>query len=327
MTTPAEDEDRATTEAARWLVALDDDPDDADLRARFAAWLAASPANAAAWANTSDVYGLMARTTPVLADRWARRAAVARPHDRFRQVRARTAAGLAALALAACLAFVVGPGLLVRLQADQATSTAEVRSLGLEDGSTVRLGPNSAIDVAYADDLRQVRLLKGEAFFDVRPDSQRPFRVAVRGVETTVLGTSFNVRFSADGAEVAVRSGLVGVDYAAARQPIAERLAAGEWVRVNWGGRVERGVMPPEEVAPWLHGQIVARDRPMADVVDELRRYYAGAIVVANGALRDRRVTGVYNLSDPVAALRAIVGAHGGSVQQLSPWLLVAFGG
>jgi transmembrane sensor len=78
-------------------------------------------------------------------------------------------------------------------------------------------------------------------------------------------------------------------------------------------------------VAPWLHGQIVARDRPMADVVDELRRYYGGAIVVADGTLHGRRVTGVYNLADPVAALRAIMGAHGGSVRQVSPWLLLAF--
>ena len=45
MNRPASDPDRATMEAARWLVALDNDPDDADLRARIEAWRAADPAN------------------------------------------------------------------------------------------------------------------------------------------------------------------------------------------------------------------------------------------------------------------------------------------
>jgi transmembrane sensor len=63
----------------------------------------------------------------------------------------------------------------------------------------------------------------------------------------------------------------------------------------------------------------------MADVVDDLRRYFAGSIVLVDADLAARRVTGVYNLADPVGALRAIVGAHGGSVRQVSPWLLLAF--
>jgi transmembrane sensor len=236
------------------------------------------------------------------------------------------AVGVTAVVFAAYLAFVFVPGFLLRLQADHVTSIAELRSFGLDDGSVVRLGPDSAIEVGQADGGRRVRLLKGEAFFEVTPDSARPFRVVVRDVETTVLGTAFNVRFAGEGAEVAVRSGLVRVDRAAARRSVAERLAPGDWVQVGWTGRVQRGAIPPEEVAPWLHGQIVARDRPLADVVDELRRYYGGAIIAAGGALAGRRVTGVYNLSDPVAALRAIVGAHGGSVRQVSPWLLVVVG-
>lgn len=339
MTASADDEDRATTEAASWLVLLDDDPDDPALRARFDAWLAASPANAVAWANTSDVYGLMARTRPAHAAHWAAPAS-----DRQSTFPAGSASarrtpsrrplilGVATVALAACLAFLAVPGILLHLQADHLTSTAELRSFSLEDGSVVRLGPDSAIEIVSGDGGRRVRLLKGEAFFEVTPDPRRPFRVAVRDVETTVLGTSFNVRFAGDGAEIAVRSGLVRVDQASVngttvRPSAAERLAAGDWVQVGWNGRVDRGAIPPEEVAPWLQGQIVARDRPLTDVVDELRRYYGGAIVLAGGAIDGRRVTGVYNLADPVAALRAIVGAHGGTVRQVSPWLLMVFGG
>lgn len=324
MTIPSEPEDRASLEAARWLVALEDEPDDAVLRARIDAWRTASPENEAAWADTRAVYGLMAAASPQHRSRWNNRVEPSPRRSRPASRRRVAAVGVAA-ALAACLLSVVGPGLLVRLEADQATSTAEVRSFGLDDGSVVRLAPDSSVDIAYEAGRRRVRLRQGEAFFEVRPDPGRPFVVLAQGIETTVLGTSFNVRSSADGAEVAVRSGLVRVDAAGTQPPVTLRLEPGEWAQVARSGIVTRGRVPADEVAPWLNGQIVARDRLMADVIDDLRRYFPGSIVMVDSDLRGRRVTGVYNLSDPVGALRAIVGAHGGSVRQVSPWLLVAF--
>lgn len=320
MKEPSERQDQASLEAARWLVALDDEPDDADLRRRFQAWLDASPAHAAAWADTCDTYGMIAETQPVHRHQWQDA-----PSSAGRLRRWRIACAGAVLALATCFAIVAGPGLLTRLMADQATTTAEVRAVGLDDGSIVRLAPDSAIDVSYGGGARRVRLLRGEAFFEVKPDPTRPFQVVTDSVETTVLGTSFNVRIAREGPEVSVRTGLVGVDDLSARPPVTERLMQGDWIRVTANRGIERGAIPPEEVAPWLHGQIVARDRPMGDIVDEVRRYYDGVVVVADSALRGRRVTGVYNLADPTAALRAIVGAHGGSVRQVSPWLLIAY--
>ncbi|MPY75509.1 MAG: DUF4880 domain-containing protein [Alphaproteobacteria bacterium] len=326
MTRSGEDEDRVTTEAARWLVALEDDPDDAALRVRFDAWLAASPANAAAWANTSDIYDMMGRVPPAHAGHWEAPLPHPLPPPRT-SLRRRFAAGVVAAALAACLALVVMPALMLRMQADYRTTTAELRSIRLADGSTVRLGADSAIAVTLAHGERGVRLLKGEAVFEVTADPDRPFRVAAGEVETTVVGTAFEVRMNGEAVSVAVREGQVRVDYASAAPPVSERLSAGDWVQVGWTGHVERGGVPPGDVAAWLQGQIVARDRPMAEVVDELRRYYGGMIVLADGALGRERVTGVYNVADPVAALRAIAGAHGGSVRRISPWLLVVSGG
>ena len=311
-------------EAARWLVALEDDPDDADLRVRIDAWRAADPANESAWQDTAYVHGLMAATRS--GDAVPRHGDAAGPRREVRQrFGHRIAAGVLA-AVAAGLLLLFAPGLIVRLQSDQVTAIAEVRSVNLDDGTVVLLGADSAIAVRYHDAGRGVRLLKGEAFFEVARDPQRPFTVVARDVDVTVLGTSFNVRLADDGAEVAVTTGVVQVANTGENPAVSLRLEPGDWARLAGAGTVERGTVQTDEVAPWLHGQIVVRDRPMADVVDELRRYYRGMIVVADDALRGRRVTGVYNLSDPKAALSAIVGAHGGSVWQVSPWLLVARG-
>jgi Fe2+-dicitrate sensor, membrane component len=310
MTSFPEHRDRATDEAAHWLVALEDDPGNPDLRARFETWLTAHPENAAAWADTTDVYAMMTETEPVHAERWR-----SRPRP--------AVAKAAALALAAGLAFALLPGMMTYLRADQTTATAEVRAVRLEDGSMVHLGPGSALDVAFAGGERRVRLLDGEAFFEVVPDPDRPFRVEAGGTEATVLGTAFDVRLGSGGTTVAVRHGRVRVDGG----PASERLEAGDWVRMGSGGTAERGVVPPAEVASWLGGQIVARDRPVAEVVDELRRYHSGVIVLADDALGARRVTGVYNVADPRAALRAVAGAHGATVRSLTPWVLLVSAG
>jgi transmembrane sensor len=67
----------------------------------------------------------------------------------------------------------------------------------------------------------------------------------------------------------------------------------------------------------------VANDRTVADIVDELRRYHRGTIVIADGGLARERTTGVYKLGDPAKALRAVASAHGATVRQISPWLVV----
>ena len=142
-------------------------------------------------------------------------------------------------------------------------------------------------------------------------------QVAARDVEVTcwarrsTCGWPTTAPSRGDGARRAGRDAGETRDLAA--------LQPGDWARLGRAGAVERGTVQTDEVAPWLHGQIVARDRAMADVVDELRRYYRGMIVVADDSLRGRRVTGVYNLSDPKEALSAIVGAHGGSCGRCRP--------
>ena len=61
----------------------------------------------------------------------------------------------------------------------------------------------------------------------------------------------------------------------------------------------------------------------VGDVVGDLRRYYHGLIILADPGLADQRLTGVYNLADPVGAIEAVARAHGGIVRHISPWILL----
>ncbi|MCE7917275.1 MAG: DUF4880 domain-containing protein, partial [Nitrosomonas sp. PRO5] len=145
MTTSGENEDRATSEAAHWLIALEDDPNNAALRTQFDEWLAASPVNAAAWAHTTDIYDMMAKAQPAHTEHWAPYAAeqsrmasatlpgaisASRHLTSARSWQSkiftpwRVASGMAIAVLAVSFILMAMPTVFVRLEADYATSTA-----------------------------------------------------------------------------------------------------------------------------------------------------------------------------------------------------------
>lgn len=305
--------ERAETEAATWLVLLADEPDDADLARRFEAWRTASPLHAELWARTTQAYELSGKAEPVVP-------AVSTVVP-FTRPKRRVLRFGAIAAVAACLLLIAAPPLLLRFQADHLTETAELRSLTLDDGSQVRLGPESALAVDFSSGERRVRLLKGEAFFDVVPNPSRPFRVSADDVVTTVLGTAFEVRLGGDGVDVAVRHGRVRVD--SSTPPVVENLLAGDWVNVRRGNGVSKGRRNLDEIGDWMAGELIARDRPMTEIVDALRRYYDGMIVVQDGAFARTRVTGIYDLRNPESTLISLASSHDARVRRVSPWLLV----
>lgn len=296
-------------DALHWLIMLQEDPDDADLRGRFDAWHALSAENRRAWDDAQHVWDVLGAAQPL---------AVSRPPA----WRARRAAVYAFGVMALCVGLWFAPVIGTWMAADHSTTTAQTRDVQLSDGSIVSLGADSAIEIAFTPELRRVRLLSGEAFFNVQPDTTRPFQVGAGDVDTTVLGTAFDVRLSSGGVAVSVNHGRVAVSGTEVAPDLAP-LGAGDWVRVGRDGGIERGNDEPELAGGWRTGMLVVKDRSVADVIDEMRRYYGGAIVFAGAAIGDKRVTGVYDLRSPVDAVRAVVQAHGAQARQITPWLTV----
>lgn len=317
--TPDAAQVQASIEASEWLIRLQEDLHDPVVQAEFRAWISASPANKSAWAETRA----LAQVALSLEPSQNAKARSPVPAASTKRPIRRWAAYAGALAVAACLALVVGPGLMIRLQSDLTTDVAESRQLELPDGSRVTLAAASAIAVSFSADERRVSLLQGEAFFEVRRNPERPFRVVADDITTSVVGTSFDVRRDSSGVAVAVQEGIVEVSYSAASGKDAERLTPGQAVKWTWRGRSTRTDMPPGLVATWRQGQLVLHDQLLGDAVDQFRRYYRGTIVLADSALASKPITGAYNLSDPEEALRAMARVHGARVRQITPWMIV----
>ncbi|WEA02608.1 FecR family protein [Mucilaginibacter sp. SJ] len=90
-----------------------------------------------------------------------------------------------------------------------------MKQVMLPDSTTVQLNAGTTLKfpVSFGDAKREVTLINGEAFFDVKHDVKRPFMVHTAKVTTQVLGTSFNIKFYKElrDLQVYVNSGKVEV--------------------------------------------------------------------------------------------------------------------
>ena len=204
------------------------------------------------------------------------------------------------------------------------TATAEQRQVVLKDGSRMHLNTASLVDVRFSAQVREVILANGEAMFDVRQDSARPFLVRTGGVDLRALGTRFAVRnLAQEGIEVTVLEGRVAV--APSRQaadatavPIVQDglpgltgrgaiiLRPDQQLRIPPGGPI--GV--PKEVeaakeAAWLQGNLVFEAAPLREVVREMSRYMPGRIRVAE-EVPDHPVTGIIQIRNSDAMLELL---------------------
>ena len=100
-----------------------------------------------------------------------------------------------------------GGGNMLTAQAKDKTETVT-----LPDGSMVTLNRNSSISypAKFTGDTRPVTL-KGEAFFNITPDKKKPFIIDADKSSIKVVGTSFNVKSTAEKTEVIVETGIVEV--------------------------------------------------------------------------------------------------------------------
>lgn len=315
---PDDADDPVWDQAMDWLLAVHGAPDDAGLRRDLAAWRAADPAHDRAYLRAERVWrvtGGLVPASPMIAPA----APVVALAPRRRPVLAYGAAAL----LAACLILAVLPWAMLRAEADYLTGAGERRQLTLADGTVVDLDAASAVAVDYTPDRRDLVLLAGEAFVTVGPDA-RPFRVRAKGMTVVDIGTAFDVGMSEDSFAVAVEHGAVQVAYADGVQPVDARLGPGDRLRIDRAtGTTVRRSGPPAQIAAWRQGRLIVEDATIGEVVDMLRRYHRGMIVLRDDTLAARRITGVYDLADPLAALRTALRPHAGTVEEYTPYLLV----
>lgn len=301
--TPRSELNPALDQALDWLIRLENPS--AEECVAFDAWLLAAPEHAAAFAKASALWQGPA----------VRQAAATLQTQRTPTLPRRLTAHWKPVATAAVL--VLGlfslSNLPMRLQADHLTQVGERQRVELQDGSKVLLNTGSAITTTFDIDHHRTRLLQGEAFFEVTGNPALPLEVQAGPVLASVHDTAFAVSYLDGEAQVKVQRGNVDLQ---ANDAERLRLSAGDSIRIGPHGFARRERMDPAVDLAWVQGRLVFEDRPLSEVLAELRRYYPGWIVSRNAHVDGMKVTGNYRLDQPLDVLRSLAHVTSANVQE-----------
>ena len=293
-------------QALEWCVRLQDAGATPAEHEAFAHWLAADPSHPAAWQRARQVWGVAGV---------AGHAQVAANRAMVKRISRRPPIGLASAAavLLAVTWFALSPA----RWADYRTDVAQVRSWTLEDGSTVQLAPQTALDVNFSAGERRLRLYQGEAWFNVAPNPSRPFIVEAAGGDVRALGTAFDVQLLEDGVNVTVTEHRVRISRA------GQQADASEGQTLHYGAQgigAPRRVDPGQQLA-WREHRLVFRDESLGQVLQRLQPYSSAHLMLTDNRLAQLRVTAAVQAREVDAALQSLQVVLPIRITTLGPWL------
>lgn len=258
-------------------------------------WINADPANAVAYARAEAAWEAAAP----LADR---------PPPDAEPAPSRSVIGRRAFAAGLIATAGAGLGLGIpsirRLMIDESidTGVGERRDIKLADGSIVRLNTASRVEVCMTAKARIVRLIDGEALFDVAHDPQRPFLVDVGHSRIRAVGTEFNIRMRRDLVELTVTEGTVAVAKLDDSRPLGEQphFSAGSGVAIRQGivARTSLDAEGLRQRTAWREGVIELNGNTVEQAVAEFNRYRATPVVIADERVATLRIGGRFGTSE-----------------------------
>jgi transmembrane sensor len=306
--------DNPLTEAMQWRVRLAELGTETCLE--FEVWLSNS-ANRAAWFRVNSVWQLFeqyASEPRLLTIRHSALGEAKRIRsNHFRSTHLKWLGGIAALIV---LGFGISLGWYHWSQRVILYQTAlgERRVVTLADGSIVSLDSGSELTIKYTRHSRELRLVKGQARFDVAHDVKRPFSVLAKDQKVIATGTAFNIDLTQQKVLVTLIEGnVVVVNEAENSEPHGERAVMAP-VKLKAGQQLEEVDQRPPEITTanieqataWMRGQAIIDNDTLASLVAQVNHYSRTPIVIDDPHVAAMRISGVFNVSDQTAFLDVV---------------------
>jgi transmembrane sensor len=173
---------------------------------------------------------------------------------------------------------------------DEFVTETEAATVGLRDGSVVRLAPDTRLRVHARQDGREVTLA-GRGFFAVTPDPAVPFTIHSDAGTVTVLGTRFDLSVSGEDLRIIVLEGTVRLTVRGAQVVVG----AGQLAQVLRGNIVPPIDVPdPASLIGWMGNFIALQETPLRAVAREMEQRYGIRIELSDPELGDRTVTALF---------------------------------
>ncbi|WP_100657130.1 FecR family protein [Alteromonas flava] len=221
------------------------------------------------------------------------------------------------------------------------TQIGEQRSMTLSDGSILHLNTNSAVSIAFSDTQRRISLTRGEAFFEVAHEQNRPFVVAAGANTVTAIGTAFNVQLIDDAAfELVVTDGRVLIQDRAAQKAAEDTkvlqddsLIVDDGLLVFSGEKalVDKQVTERSSISEndmnddlaWQKGMLVFKGESLEDVLTEISRYTDIRFQIIDSSLKEYRVAGHFKVGDTAGLLNALENGFSIQHEQVSQFTIL----
>jgi transmembrane sensor len=292
-------------EAATWIARLRDEQHGPDLQTEFQEWLGKNAEHRRAFQRMEQVWEQAGNI------RMRSRAEV----SAVRAGPARFSFSPWAAAAAAALVLI---GVVSFYWRDNAFTTAvgQQRVRDLEDGTRVVLNTDTRIEVNFDEHARRVRLVRGEARFDVAKRPTWPFLVSAGGQEIRALGTSFIVRRDNEhDLSVTLVDGRISVAPVPANgqasQQAPQVLVPGQ--RLVISQHRAPAVDRPElsRVTAWERGRVEFDATPLKDATTEMNRYTTARVIVSDPEVAKLRIGGVFRAGDSNEFVKVVTSALG----------------
>lgn len=205
--------------------------------------------------------------------------------------------------VAAILAeFEVGQAVTIR------TDIGEEFHANLPDGSEIWLNSNSEIVVhgAYNNRYRDINLQKGEAYFKVAKNKQKPFRVFVDGTKIEALGTEFNVSCYAESKKF--KAFLVEGSIRVSKKNELAIIKPNQLYEINnlSGKSSVVEIKNPATQYAWKSGYFEYANTPLPEIIAELSRWYNFKFTIHPG-YSGKTLTGKITKKQPFSEVLAIL--------------------
>jgi transmembrane sensor len=292
-------------EAATWIARLRDEQRDRDLEAQFRGWLGKSEEHRRAFARMSQVWEEAGNIR--MRARGAISAVRRERGSRFNRW---------AAALAASLILVVLGAVYYWRDGEFETGVGQEKTQLLRDGTRIVLNTDTRIEVNYDEHARRVRLIRGEAWFEVSKRPTWPFIVSVGDREIRALGTSFIVRHdNVQDLSVTLVDGRISVapiaeNYAAPSQT-AQFLAPGDRLVVSRHRAPAMDRPELSRITAWERGRVEFDETTLRDATIEMNRYSTNHVAVPDAEVAQLRIGGVFRAGDSDEFVRIVTAALG----------------
>ena len=200
------------------------------------------------------------------------------------------------------------------------TSVGGEYVLTLSDGTRVWMNANTTLEfpVNFVKSQRRVKL-QGEAYFEVARNASKPFIIVeTAGMQTKVLGTTFNIKAYPDESreQTTLLEGKVEVSLSSTSTTVpSPKLVLEPGMQAQWeegSTSLSMQAVNPDNIIAWRRGEFVFNEEDINIVLRTLSRWYGVEFISSNMGQETYTFSGMMSKDDTLETTLEILTLAGG---------------